>query len=113
MFKKFITVAALVGFGIIANSSIASAHQNGYKHKHGYKHKQGYQKVWRGGLPMPVIRKRLRNRGFHRIRFTDRRLPVYKAVACKRGKRVALRINRWGKVMNRHRIGRCGYRNYR
>ena len=66
------------------------------------------------GLSFPEIRSRLRDRGYHRIRFTDRRLPGYGARACKNGKRFALRLNRWGRIMDRDRRGWCAYGgNYR
>ena len=55
----------------------------------------------------PRIRRILRNRGYYRINFTDRYLPVYKARACRNGKRFHLRINRWGNIMSRNRIGNC------
>jgi outer membrane protein OmpA-like peptidoglycan-associated protein len=61
-----------------------------------------------GGLSLPQIRQKLRNRGFKEIHFTDRNLPVYGATACKNGKRFRLKMNRFGDVNNRDRIGRCG-----
>ena len=53
------------------------------------------------------IRADLRDKGFNRIIFTDRRLPTYVVRACKRGRRMELRINGNGRVQNRARIGRC------
>ena len=64
------------------------------------------------GLSFPDIRAGLRDRGYRGIRFTDRRLPGYGARACKRGKRFALRLNRWGRIMDRDRRGWCGYGQY-
>jgi len=61
----------------------------------------------RRGLSLPEIRRSLRQRGFHNIRYTDRQLPVYKARVCKNGRRFALRLNRWGKIMRRQSIGWC------
>lgn len=61
------------------------------------------------GLSFPQIRAGLRDRGYHRINFTDRRLPGYGAKACKNGKRFALRLNRWGQIVDRDRRGWCGY----
>lgn len=104
MFKKIFAIATLVGVALFASVSGASAHQNGYK-----KHYHGPAYGWNKGIPLHVIRKKLRHRGFYKIRFVDRYLPVYKAKVCKRGKRFKLRINRWGEVMARKRIGWCGY----
>ena len=107
MFKKFFAMAAIIGVALFAGVSSASAHPGGYnKHYHG----PGYG--WNPGLPLHVIRKTLRHRGFHKIRFVDRYLPVYKARVCKHGKRFKLRINRWGGIMSRKRIGWCGYGHY-
>ena len=66
-----------------------------------------------GGLSFPELRHKLRNRGYHSIRFTDRRLPGYGAKACKNSRRFALRLNRWGKIVDRDRRGWCGYGNNR
>jgi len=55
----------------------------------------------------PEIRADLRRRGFNRIIFVNRRLPTYVVRACKRGRRVELRINGNGRINDRTRIGRC------
>lgn len=102
MFRKTLAIAAVIGMAFAANVSTASAHYNGGYHKHKIA-------AW-GGLPVYKIRHKLRNRGYRKINFYDRRLPVYKARACRNGKRFNLRINRWGKVMWRTRIGWCGNR---
>lgn len=123
MFKKLLALAAMISVGIMTQSSIASAHQSNKYHSHkkgGYekpykknvkKHVKKYhnKKIVRFGYgnKMKRIRVKLRNRGFYNIRFTDRRLPIYKAVACKRGKRLKLTMNRFGNVMWRKRIGWC------
>jgi len=65
------------------------------------------------GLSFSEIRYKLNDRGYHRIRFTDRHLPGYGARACKKGRRFALRLNRWGKIVDRDRRGWCGYGNRR
>ncbi len=137
MFKKTFAIIALIGLAFTTTVSTASARSQGYKadnHKQGgYKaknHKQGgYKNKSQGkfyynkgkhqkfkvnvryGVPIHRIRNKLRHRGFYKIRFTDRYLPVYKARACKHGKRFKMRINRWGEVMRRRQIGWCGYRN--
>ncbi|MEL6289819.1 MAG: hypothetical protein AAFQ35_13700, partial [Pseudomonadota bacterium] len=61
-----------------------------------------------GRVGLPEIRRRLQGDGFSQITFTDRRLPVYVAEACRNGNRVRLEINRRGQVRDRRRIGRCG-----
>ncbi len=119
MFKKLLAVAAMIGVGVMAQSSIAAAHPSEKYHSH---KKGGYEKPYKKqvkkyhnnkfghlgyGNHLGKIRHKLRNRGFYNIHFTDRHLPVYKAVACKRGKRVKLTMNRWGNVMWRKRIGWC------
>lgn len=100
MFKRALAIAAVVGMAFAANTTVASAHGGGGYHKHKVA-------AW-GGLHPHQIRRKLRNRGYHNIRFVDRRLPVYKAKACRYNKRYKLNINRWGKVMWRTRIGWCG-----
>lgn len=124
MFKKICTVLALIGVGVMAQTSMAAAHpsekyhthkKQGYqkphvkKHfkNHQYGHKQKFGNKHRYGNRLAKIRHKLRNRGFYNIRFTDRHLPVYKAVACKRNKRFKLVMNRWGHTMWRSRIGWC------
>ena len=102
MFKKSLAILALVGMAFAANTSTAMAHGNGYNHKHNVG-------VW-AGLPPHKIRHKLQNRGYNKIHFVDRHLPVYKANACKNNKRFRLNINRWGKVMWRTRIGWCGHK---
>lgn len=69
----------------------------------------GYRGPRINGLTFPQIRRKLNNRGYHQVRFTDRRLPGYGARVCKNGKRFAVRLNRWGKVTSRDYRGRCGY----
>ncbi len=53
------------------------------------------------------IRKKLRDDGFNRIRFTDRELPRYVVEACRRDRRVELVLSRRGEIRDRRRIGRC------
>ncbi len=53
------------------------------------------------------VRQILRNRGFRRINFIDRRLPVYVVRACKHNRRMELRIDRTGWIIGRTRLGRC------
>ena len=72
----------------------------------------GYVGPGRRGLSLSEIRGNLQDRGYHRIRFTDRRLPGYGARACRNGKRFALRLNRWGRIMDRNRRGFCGSRRH-
>lgn len=107
MFKKIFAMAAVIGVALFASVSSASAHPGGVK-----KHYHGPGYVWNKGLPLHVIRKSLRHRGFSKIHFVDRYLPVYKAKVCKSGKRFKLRINRWGGIMGRKSIGWCGHGYY-
>lgn len=130
MFKKICTVLALIGVGVMGQTSMAAAHpsekyhthkkqgyqkpyvkkhakkwKHGKEHRYGNKHRYGQKHFY--GNRLAKIRRKLRNRGFYNIRFTDRHLPVYKAVACKRNKRMKLVMNRWGHTMWRTRIGWC------
>ena len=103
MFKTTLAALAVMGLAMSTNIQTAAAHgPGGYHHHH---------VAW-AGLPIPKIRKKLRHRGFYKIRFIDRHLPVYKAKACKNGKRFKLRINRWGEIMRRKRIGWCYHHPY-
>lgn len=105
--KKLAIAAALLAVSTLAGAGTASAHP---AHKHGHYYNHGpHFKMHRVGLRPHTIRRKLRARGYHRIRFTDRHLPVYKARACKNGKRFALHMNRWGWIKDRYRIGRCHY----
>ncbi len=68
----------------------------------------------RGGQRREVVRVRLPEieaileaRGFNRIKFTDRRLPTYKAEACKNNRKMELKINSRGEIRDRRRIGEC------
>ncbi len=136
MFKKTAAIVALVTAGMMAQAPIVSAHQSNKYHSHknqvqkkhhgkkkyGQKHhnKKAHNNKYRKlkkffrkgvrrayGRSLPQIRRQLRNRGYYRINYTDRRLPVYKARACKNGKRFNMRINRNGGIMWRKRIGYC------
>lgn len=53
------------------------------------------------------VRRRLQNRGYYNIVFTDATLPVYRVVACKGGQRFRLDVNRFGDIMDRDRLGSC------
>ena len=59
----------------------------------------------------PEIRKLLQGRGFNQITFTDRRLPTYVVRACKKNRRMELRIDASGWIRKRTRIGRCEVKN--
>lgn len=131
MLKKSIAIVALITAGMMVQAPIASAHKSSKYHSHknqvqkhhgkkkyGNKHHnrkarknvRKFKRIIRRsvyGKRLPQIRRQLRNRGYYRINYTDRRLPVYKARACKNGKRFNMRINRWGGIMWRKRIGWC------
>lgn len=49
----------------------------------------------------------LQTRGYRNIIFTDRILPRYKAEACYGAEKFELKLNWWGDVVNRTRIGAC------
>lgn len=49
----------------------------------------------------------LEQRGYRDIRFTDRQLPGYGAEGCLGADKLELRLNRWGDIVNRRRIGSC------
>ncbi len=49
----------------------------------------------------------LQKRGFDRVRVTDRRLPGYRAEACRGNTRMSLLINRYGDVMDSSVTGEC------
>ena len=53
------------------------------------------------------IRQVLRDKGYNRISFTDRQLPRYVAEACLQNRKMELVINRFGKIAQEKRIGRC------
>lgn len=53
------------------------------------------------------IRQVLRDKGYNRISFTDRQLPRYVAEACLQNRKMELVINRFGKIAQERRIGRC------
>lgn len=53
------------------------------------------------------VRQVLRDRGYNRISFTDRQLPRYVAEACLQNRKIELVINRFGKIAQEKRIGRC------
>ena len=55
------------------------------------------------------IRRKLRARGYYNIRITDRRWRGYRARACKNGRRFVLKLNRFGRIINRDRRGWCGF----
>lgn len=68
----------------------------------------------RGGSTTPIARIRLPElqaileaRGFNRVKFTDRRLPIYKAEVCKNNRRLLLKINSRGEVRDRRQLGSC------
>lgn len=62
----------------------------------------------RGGVKAWKVKRRLKNRGFYRIRIVDNLLPIYKFRACRNGKRFKIATNRFGEIRWKDRIGRCG-----
>ena len=61
----------------------------------------------RPGLSVEQVRRRLREEGYNRIKFTDSELPRYVAEACRRDRRVELVLSRRGEIRDSRRIGRC------
>ncbi|MEL6373467.1 MAG: OmpA family protein [Pseudomonadota bacterium] len=59
------------------------------------------------GLGVDEIREVLRRRRYYRINFTDRRLPGLEAEACRNIRRFRLRLNRFGEITRRQRVGWC------
>ena len=59
------------------------------------------------GMQPREVKRVLRTRGFSRIQFTDRRLPVYVVEACRHDRKFKLRLNRFARVMRKTNIGRC------
>jgi len=53
------------------------------------------------------VRKVLRDKGYNRIRFTDRRLPWYTAQACNRKTKYELLLTRYGDIRKSTKIGNC------
>jgi outer membrane protein OmpA-like peptidoglycan-associated protein len=49
----------------------------------------------------------LEARGYRNITFTDRLLPRYKAEACYGSEKFELKLNWWGDVVNRTKLGTC------
>ncbi len=97
MIKSILTIATIAGLALSLNVASASAKPYAKYQKH-----QRFVAV-----SLPQIRKQLRRKGYNRIVYTDRRLPVYQAKACKNGKRFNIRMNRRGGIISRNRIGRC------
>lgn len=54
------------------------------------------------------VRYILRRKGYHRIRFTDKNLPLYKLEACWKGSTYELSVKANGKISKKDRIGFCG-----
>ena len=98
-----IAIATVTGLLFMANAPQA------YAKKTDHHHKGGHHKVHKkqGGVALPIIRQKLKLSGYKQIVYTDRKLPVYKARACKNGKQFSLRLNGWGKVISRARLGKC------
>ena len=67
----------------------------------------GRCQVVEDGMKPPQVREALRTRGFSRIRFTDRKLPVYVVEACRHDRKFELRLNRFARVMKKTNVGRC------
>ncbi|MCP4933734.1 MAG: hypothetical protein GY927_05890 [bacterium] len=106
----------LIGLGVLAASAVAAsssafaAGAGSSARAHMYVPIKSLAKTV--ALSPKGVRRSLRDRGYRNIHFTDRHLPVYKVRACRNGKRYSLRLNRWGRIMDRDRRGWCGYGRY-
>ena len=106
--KSAILAAAVAAFAFTASTDAFAAK----KGKKGYKNSVQHEKTHRvahKGLPMRVILRDLRHRGYRKLRVRDGRLPGYKIKACKNGKRFLLGVNRWGGIKWRERRGHCSH----
>lgn len=101
-----VAIAVLTGVVLMANTSGAFA-----KEMHGDKkmnsHHQKIEKKHDGKFLIHAMKGKLAVQGYKQIVFTDQRLPVYKAKACKHGDRFKLHLNKWGKIVKRNRVGNC------
>jgi hypothetical protein len=107
MLRKVIVIAgsaAAVLSGVYATTANAAArHEGSPELQRAFKLEKI---VYRPHLTRRV-RGELRERGYYNIRFTDRKLPIYKVIACKRGSKFKMHTNRWGDIRYRKRIGSC------
>jgi hypothetical protein len=64
-----------------------------------------------GGCSLPInparIDARLAQLGYNRIKVVDRKLPIYRAEACKANKLMQIRMDRYGDVVSQTRSGEC------
>lgn len=123
MFFKSALAAGFIAVSAIAASAPAQAHSisvgvhssGGGISVHSHGRGDRYERErWRRGhgrrahLSPRQVRRQLRHRGFHNMRFVDRRAPVYKLRAIgPRGHRVFLVVSsRSGRIIERHRVRR-------
>lgn len=117
MTLKSVTIAAAIAAIAFTASSdaFAAKKKNHHAHNNGFKQEQRHR-VKHKGLPMRVILRKIRNKGYTRLAVRDGRLPGYKVKACRNGKKFLLGVNRWGGIKWRERTGKCfrfkNFKNY-
>ncbi len=89
------------------NSSNANAAELIKVHDYYRRHDHDYERKRYNKSPSEV-RYILRRKGYKRIRFTDKNLPVYKLEACWKGSTYELLVKGNGKIKKKDRIGFCG-----
>ncbi len=76
------------------------------KHKYGYEDDYGHNPYYYSKSPKQV-RHILQKKGFHRIYFTDRKLPLYKLNACRSGLRYQIYVKYNGAIKRSREVGYC------
>ena len=105
--KMLFGMSILVAAGLSASGSVQAAGAGAMTHMNMAQMKLRVKPLTSSVRLRPIgIRRSLKARGYTNIVFIDRRLPVYKVRACRNGKKFGMRLNRWGDIMRRVRIGR-------
>jgi len=107
MLKTMLVASAIATAALIGTSATASAaHSSGYWQ--GPHHVKPYF-----GASRYIVRRKLRRRGFYKIRIRSRAYRGYRVTACRNDRRFRMAVSRWGRIKWRAPAGYCGYRNYR
>lgn len=106
---------AVMAFASSTDAFAAKKSKNKHVRNNDVKHEMKHR-ASRRGLPLRIIMRDLRGRGFSRLRIRKTYKSGYNIKACKRGRKVMLGVNRWGDIRWRERIGNCfrfyKYRDY-
>lgn len=117
MLKTALLASAFATAALFGASATASAHSTGYWHSsHQVAPHFGVSRYGarRSGLSKYVVRKKLKRRGFSRIRIGTRNYRGYRVTACRDYRRFRMGVSKWGHIQWRARAGYCGrHRNYR